>query len=663
MSTSSTTSTNKTAPGIGAGASSSSAPPDASKSPTLAKSSSWRNLIGLWPYLKRYPGAIALGMLCLLLTSVVGNVIPLTTGVITDVVAGNPHPFQSGAQTQLTGSWLGHWIPFYAPHSRHAIGIYCLILLVCVLLKGFFSFSTRWILIGVSRDIEFEIRADLFDRLLVMEPEFYVRNRTGDLMSRSTNDLNNVRMVLGPGIMYTGQTLATMVLALVVLARLSGSLTLWILLPVPIVFISVRHFGKVIHDLYEKIQASLASLSAKVQENLSGVRIVRAYAQEEAEVRGFDEPNREYVATNIKLIRTWSMFMPSLTALIGTTFLIVLWQGGYQLLRGQISLGALIAFNGYLTQLVWPMIALGWVTNIFQRGAASMGRLNYILTAQPSIDDRTAKVSAEVTPQGEIEFRNLNFTYPTTLAGGAKNGKASTNGAGKHAVLHEINLKVPAGSTLAIVGPTGSGKTTMAALVARLWEAPEGSLLLDGKPLREWPLATLRRAIGFVPQDTYLFGETVGGNIAFGLSEIDDARVRNAAEIANLDGDVQGFAEKYETMVGERGITLSGGQKQRTAIARAVARDPRILILDDSLSAVDTQTEERILQRLRGVMEGRTTILISHRTSTVKDADQIVVLVDGRIAECGSHEELLNRAGYYADLYQKQLLEEELERA
>ena len=666
MSTSSTTSTNKTAPGTGAGASSNSAPPDASKSPALAKSSSWRNLIGLWPYLKRYPGAIALGMLCLLLTSVVGNVIPLATGVITDVVAGNPHPFQSGAQTQLTGSWLGHWIPFYAPHSRHAIGIYCLILLVCVLLKGFFSFSTRWILIGVSRDIEFDIRADLFDRLLVMEPEFYVRNRTGDLMSRSTNDLNNVRMVLGPGIMYTGQTLATMVLALVVLARLSGSLTLWILLPVPIVFISVRHFGKVIHDLYEKIQASLASLSAKVQENLSGVRIVRAYAQEEAEVRGFDEPNREYVARNIKLIRTWSMFMPSLQALIGTSFLIVLWKGGDQLLSGRITLGALIAFYTYLGLLVWPMIALGWVTNIFQRGAASTGRLNYILRAKPQIDDSGATVPKQTRVNGEIEFRDLTFTYPTNLAGnGARTAAAGkTNGAAAetaHPVLRDINLKIPAGSTLAIVGPTGSGKTTLASLIARLWEAPNGQLLIDGHPIREWPLENLRRSIGYVPQDTYLFSETVGGNIAFGLTEYGVDQIGAAAEIANLDADIEGFANKYDTVVGERGVTLSGGQKQRSAIARAVIRDPRILILDDSLSAVDTQTEERILTRLRGVMEGRTTILISHRVSTVQNADQIIVLRDGRIIERGTHDQLLTKEGYYADLHRKQLLEEELE--
>jgi ATP-binding cassette subfamily B protein len=630
------------------------------------------------PYLKRYPGGITLGMLCLVLTSLVGNVIPLTTGVITDVIAGSARPFESSSQGHLlSGSLLSRSIPFYAPHSRHALGIYCLVLLTCVLLKGAMSFATRWILIGVSRDIEFDIRGDLFNRLLMMEPEFYVRNRTGELMSRATNDLNNVRMVLGPGIMYTGQTLATMVLALVVLAKLSGSLTLWILLPVPVVFVAVRHFGKVIHELYEKIQASLASLSAKVQENLSGVRVVRAYAQEEAEIRGFDEPNREYVSRNIKLIRTWSMFMPSLQALIGTSFLIVLWQGGHQLLSGKISLGALIAFYTYLGVLVWPMIALGWVTNIFQRGAASTGRLNYILRAAPQVDDRVAKVPLQTPIAGEIEFRNLTFTYPTNLAGnGANTSKtgsagipagsspsaAKTNGAGR-AVLSDINLKVPAGSTLAIVGPTGSGKTTLASLVARLWEAPDGQLLIDGRPIREWPLESLRRSIGYVPQDTYLFSETVGGNVAFGLPEYVHDQVRAAAEIANLDSDVEAFSKKYDTVVGERGVTLSGGQKQRSAIARAVVRDPRILILDDSLSAVDTHTEERILTRLRGVMEGRTTILISHRTSTVQDADLIVVLRDGRIIERGTHDELLAREGYYADLYRKQLLEEELENA
>jgi ATP-binding cassette subfamily B protein len=365
------------------------------------------------------------------------------------------------------------------------------------------------------------------------------------------------------------------------------------------------------------------------------------------------------------LIRTWSLFMPSLQAMIGTTFLIVLWQGGYRFLHGQLSLGALITFNTYLGFLVWPMIALGWVTNIFQRGAASMGRLNYILAANSQIDDRHATVVPNTKIEGAIEFRNLNFAYPTNISGG-NNGASNHNGAGSNenrVVLKNINLEIPAGSTLAIVGPTGSGKTTLAALVARLWEAPKGEILIDGHPIEEWPLQTLRRSIGFVPQDTYLFSETVGENIAFGLEKFDLAQVREAAGIASLDGDVEDFPKKYETMVGERGITLSGGQKQRSAIARALIRDPRILILDDSLSAVDTQTEEKILGRLRDVMHGRTTILIAHRTSTVRDADQIVVLKDGGILERGTHDELLSRGGYYSDLYQKQLLEEELERA
>ncbi len=631
------------------------------------KSSAWKDLLSLGPYLRRYKGGITLGLLSVVLMGIVQNVIPLASGIIIDVLAGSPQPFahlRAGqVEPMASESWLSRTIPFYVPGSRHTLGIYCLILLLFVLLKGVLSFSARWVLIGVSRDIEFDLRSDLLKRLLILEPEFYVRNRTGELMSRATNDLNAVRMVLGPGIMYSATTIVTMLLAIVILFNLSPSLTLWVLLPVPVVVVVVRHFGKVIHELYEKIQASLATLSAKVQENLSGVRVIRAYAQEEAEIRGFDEPNREYVARNVKLIRTWSMFMPSLQSLIGTTFLIVLWRGGFQSLRGQLSLGGLVAFSTFLNQLVWPMIALGWVTNIFQRGAASMGRLNYILTAKPEIDDRAARIPARTELEGEIEFRNLTFSYPTTLSGNGANGHENSHGAGKHVVLQDINLRIPAGSTVAIIGPTGSGKTTLAALVARLWDASPGEVLIDGREIREWPLETLRRSIGYVPQDTYLFSETVGGNIAFGLPKYDEERVREAAAVASLEGDIEDFTDKYETVVGERGVTLSGGQKQRTAIARAIVRDPRILILDDSFSAVDTQTEERILSGLRGIMRGRTTILISHRTSTVRNADQIVVLRDGRIVERGTHDELLKRNGYYADLYDKQLLEEELERA
>jgi len=649
------------------------------------KVSAWKNLRGLFPYLRRYPGGLALGLLATVLMGIIGNVVPLATGIIIDVLAGSPRPFSNGVVVgALKANWLSTTIPFYQPSSRHTLGIYCLLLIGLIAIKGVLSFAARWILIGVSRDIEFDIRNDLLDRLLILEPEFYVRNRTGELMSRATNDLNQVRMVLGPGIMYSATTLVTMLVAVVLMFKLSPSLTMWVLLPVPVVAVVVRHFGKVIHELYEKIQASLAAVSVKVQENLSGVRVIRAYAQEDAQIRAFDEPNREYVARNVELIRTWSMFMPSLTALIGTTFLIVLWKGGFLFLRNELSLGALVAFSNFLTILVWPMIALGWVTNIFQRGAASMGRLTYILNAQPNIDDRGAKVPVDKELRGEIEFRDLSFTYPTMLSGDGNASPAANNGASankapssravagngtgasadsNHPILKNINLTVPAGSTLAIIGPTGSGKTTLAALVARLWEAPNGTLLVDGRPIREWPLETLRRAIGYVPQDTYLFGDTLGENIAFGLPQYDAERVREAAEVASLEGDIEDFTEKYETVVGERGITLSGGQKQRTAIARALVRDPRILILDDSLSAVDTQTEERILSRLRGIMAGRTTILISHRTSTVQEADQIVVLRDGQIIERGKHEDLLARGGYYADLYHKQLLEEELERA
>ena len=625
------------------------------------RQSAWKSLLGLVPYLRRHTGGIALGMLTQAAMGLTGTLLPLIIGAIVDCVNGAREPLaQLGRVSHLA---LGFLLPYYHPLSKQTLAIFCTALILVCALQGLFSFWTRWILIGLSRDIEYDLRNDLLAKLVTLEPEFFVRNRTGDLMSRCTNDLNSVRMVLGPGVMYSANTFATMVLAVVLMFWISPRLSSYVLLPVPVVAATVWLFGQRIHTLYGKIQAALAVLSAKAQENLAGVRVIRAYAQEEAEIRGFDGPNRDYIDRNLRLIYLWSMFMPLLSTLIGLTFVLVLWQGGEQVMLRQISLGEFTAFYSFMIRLVFPMVALGFVTNIFQRGAASMGRLNYVLNATPGISDAGARIAPDAEPRGEIEFRNLTFTYPTTIVGAARgNGAAGGDGAGPQPVLCDINLRVPAGSTVAIVGPTGSGKSTLAALVARLWEAEPGRILIDGRPIQEWPLATLRRSIGFVPQDTYLFSETVAGNIAFGMESNNVDEILKAAEIASFDGDVQDFPGRYDTLVGERGITLSGGQKQRTALARAVIRNPRILILDDSLSSVDTQTEEHILGRLRDIMRDRTTLLISHRCSTVRDADQIVVLRNGRIVERGTHDELLVRGGYYADLYQKQLLEEELER-
>ncbi len=509
--------------------------------------------------------------------------------------------------------------------------------------KGIFQYWMRVILIGISRDIEYDMRNSLFASLVGLSSDFYGRYRTGDIMARSTNDLNAVRMMLGPGIMYWCETSITLVLAISVMLIVDWPLTLIALIPAPFISFAVIYFGRRIHDRFEKIQGMFSDISSRVQENLSGVRVIRAYAQESAEMHNFESLNIDYIDQNIKLARISGLFMPLLQALIGLTFLIVLWAGGWRLLSHSISLGSFVMFNTYMGMLVWPMIAMGWVVNLMQRGSASVARIQEILAERPSIADPPNPRPLTSPVAGELVFEHVAMHYP---AGSA---------------LSDVSLRIPAGSTVALVGHTGSGKSTLAQLIPRLMDPTSGRILLDGVDLRDLSPFALREQIGFVPQETFLFSDTVGANIAFGVKESTPGQIRRAAEIAGLGPDLEAFPQGFDTMVGERGLTLSGGQKQRTAIARAILRDPKILILDDALASVDTLTEERILTNLAEVTRGRTTILISHRISTVRGADRIFVLEHGRVAEEGSHSDLLARNGYYAELYQKQLLEEELE--
>jgi ATP-binding cassette subfamily B multidrug efflux pump len=593
----------------------------------------FKDLRPLFPYLRKYRVTFWIGALCLLCNNGVGILSPLVIGRAVDS--------------------LTHTV------TRHKLFTYAALLLVLAGTKAIFQFLTRWILIGVSREIEFDLRNDLFTHLERLSYSFYQRTRTGDIMARATNDLNAVRMLAGPGIMYTANTLVFTAGALVFMLHISPRLTLFAFLPLPVVSIVVQYFGRKIHERFERIQAMFSDISAKAQENFSGARLIRAYVQEQAEIESFERDNSEYIARSLKLVRLMGMLWPTLETLLGVAIVIVLWVGGREVLLHRITVGNFVAFNTYMVLLTWPIISLGWVINLFQRGTASMGRIQSMLSEKPEVTDASVPAAgAPVEVRGEIEFCNLSFHYGDTLIA-AERGTGHVHG--DEAVLKNVNLRVREGTSLAIVGPTGSGKSTLVSLIPRIYDATPGSVLIDGRPIREFPLAVLRKSIGFVPQETFLFSDTIRENIAFGAKRATDEDVRRAAEAADIADEIEAFPDGYNTLVGERGLTLSGGQKQRTAIARALIRSPRILVLDDALASVDTQTEDRILNHLREIMKGRTTIFISHRVSTVRNADRIAVLHDGQVVEYGTHEELIERRGYYTELYNKQLLEEELE--
>jgi ATP-binding cassette, subfamily B, multidrug efflux pump len=583
-----------------------------------------KHLLRLRPYLVRYRKTLVIGLLTVVLSNLFTVALPLFIGRAVDQL-------KVGLEQH---NLFGNDILMYAG-----------LIVGFSLVAGICTFMTRQTIIVVSRHIEFDMRNDFLAHIQKLPLAFFQHTPTGDLMAHATNDISAVRNSLGPGIMYPVDTLMTLMMVLSVMLYKDWALTLYALIPLPLVSIVVYRLGKLVHKKFEERQEQYSRLTTRAQENLSGIRVVKAYVREAYEASLFRTLSWEYLKKNLVLARVQSIMWPLMFLLVGFSLIITLYLGGTRVIDGRMTVGSLTAFFGYLVMLIWPMIAFGWVINILQQGAASMGRLMKIIDTVPDIRDgeSTDRTIAEIT--GNIEFRDVSFTH---------------RGAARPS-LENISLKVPAGSSLAIVGYTGAGKSTLVSLIPRLHDATTGELLIDGVDVRRIPLHVLRSNIGYVPQETFLFSETIAENIRYGVDAATDEQVHEAADISQIARDVDDFPQRFETMVGERGITLSGGQKQRTSIARAVVRKPRILILDDALSAVDTYTEEEILKRLRAVMSGRTSILISHRISTVKEADHIIVLNEGKIVEQGDHDVLVERGGIYAELYRKQLLEEELE--